>query len=82
MWKTPKRKKSELVESLIFQEGVPEAEGGKCQQVEESHRKHRQTPAHWHGKKEVFSKFVRDFFNHSHKPRNEDENISLRVLGN
>lgn len=84
MWKTPKAKKSEVVETLINQDAVPkEVEGKKYPNFETPPHPHPKTPSHWKGKKEAVSEFVRDFFNHSHNPRNEeDENISLRVLGN
>ncbi len=71
MWKTPKKKKSDFVESFVRPaEGSPDAP------------EHGPAGPNWNAPDTAEApSFTQDFFQDSHHPHQDDENISLRVLG-
>lgn len=75
MRKAPKKKITSSTESLSQQEAK------LATQVEVSQAQGSKLPVKWKSGHEEHSPFVQEFFNFFHRKPNDDEKVSLRVLG-
>ena len=80
-WKTPKRKKSKVTDSFLYEDEAHQPPTEPCEEILSKDKAHQNTPSTWKGKNFRVTGFVKRFFENSNPPHPEDESVSLRVLG-